>query len=85
MGNVPQWNATLCFFTVFRNQTCVTLQSGSSLPELMELGGWKSYGMVLRHAHLAPETLSSVSGRMERHLSKLDEAPAARRERSKKR
>jgi integrase len=34
------------------------VQSGTSLPELMELGGWKSYEMVLRYAHLAPgETL----------------------------
>jgi hypothetical protein len=34
------------------------LQSGTSLPGLMELGGWKSYEMVLRYAHLAPEKLS---------------------------
>ena len=32
----------------------------------MELGGWKSYEMVLRYAHLAPEKLSSVAGRIER-------------------
>ena len=42
------------------------MQSGTSLPELMELGGWKSYEMVLRYAHLAPEKLSSVAGRIER-------------------
>jgi integrase len=42
------------------------VQSGSSLPELMELGGWKSYEMVLRYAHLAPEKLSSVASRIER-------------------
>jgi integrase len=42
------------------------VQSGTSLPELMELGGWKSYEMVLRYAHLAPEKLSSVAGRIER-------------------
>jgi integrase len=29
------------------------VQSGTSLPELMGLGGWKSYEMVLREAHLA--------------------------------
>jgi len=28
--------------------------------------GWKSYEMVLRYAHLAPEKLSSVAGRIER-------------------
>jgi integrase len=43
------------------------VQSGTSLPELMELGGWKSYEMVLRYAHLAPEKLSSVAQRIERH------------------
>jgi hypothetical protein len=34
------------------------VQSGTSLPELMELGGWKSYERVLRYAHLAPGKLS---------------------------
>jgi integrase len=42
------------------------VQSGTSLPELMELAGWKSYEMVLRYAHLAPEKLSSVARRIER-------------------
>jgi len=37
----------------------------------MELGGWKSYEMVLRYAHLAPEKLSSVAGRIERQASRL--------------
>jgi integrase len=41
------------------------VQSGTTLPELMELGGWKSYEMVLRYAHLAPEKLSSVASRIE--------------------
>jgi integrase len=45
------------------------VQSGTSLQELMELGGWKSYEMVLRYAHLAPEKLSSVARRIERHPS----------------
>ena len=49
------------------------MQSGTSLPELMELGGWKSYEMVLRYAHLAPEKLSFVAGRIERQASKLIE------------
>jgi integrase len=47
------------------------VQRGTSLPELMELGGWKSYEMVLRYAHLAPEKLSFVAGRIERQPSKL--------------
>jgi integrase len=45
------------------------VQSGTSLQELMELGGWKSYEMVLRYAHLAPEKLNSVARRIERPIS----------------
>jgi integrase len=52
------------------------VQSGTSLPELMELGGWKSYEMVLRYAHLAPEKLSSVASRIERRpVATAKEAP----------
>jgi integrase len=55
------------------------VQSGSSLPELMELGGWKSYEMVLRYAHLAPEKLSFVAGRIERQASRpVVEAPCVK-------
>ena len=48
------------------------MQSGTSMPELMELGGWKSYEMVLRYAHLAPDKLSSVASRIEWHASRQD-------------
>jgi integrase len=41
------------------------VQSGTSLQELMELRGWRSYEMVLRYAHLAPEKLSSVASRID--------------------
>jgi hypothetical protein len=44
------------------------VMSGTSLQELMELGGWKSYEMVLRYAHLAPEHLSTAAARIEREL-----------------
>jgi integrase len=30
------------------------VQNGVTLQELMALGGWKSYAMVLRYAHLSP-------------------------------
>jgi integrase len=53
------------------------VQSGTSLPELMELGGWKSYEMVLRYAHLAPEKLSSVASRIEWRDGATDNAIAA--------
>lgn len=42
------------------------VMSGTSLQELMELGGWRSYEMVLRYAHLAPEHLSEAAKRIER-------------------
>ena len=49
------------------------VQSGTSLPELLDLGGWKSDEMVLRYAHLGPEKLSFVAGRIERQASRLTE------------
>jgi integrase len=36
------------------------VQNGVTLPELMVLGGWKSYRMVLRYAHLAPANSTSA-------------------------
>lgn len=42
------------------------VMNGTSLQELMELGGWKSFEMVLRYAHLAPEHLSAAARRIER-------------------
>ena len=42
--------------------------NGTSLQELMELGGWKSYEMALRYAHLAPEHLSHAAARIEREF-----------------
>jgi len=44
------------------------VMNGTSLQELMELGGWKSYEMVLRYAHLAPEHLAEAAQRIERRL-----------------
>lgn len=37
------------------------VQSGTSLQTLMELGGWSSYEMVLRYAHLAEEHLHAAA------------------------
>jgi integrase len=44
------------------------VMKGTSLQELMELGGWKSYEMVLRYVHLAPEHLSDAAARIERGM-----------------
>jgi integrase len=37
------------------------VQGGVALHELMQLGGWASYSMVLRYAHLAPDHLASAA------------------------
>lgn len=55
------------------------VQSGTSLAELMELGGWKSYDMVLRYAHLAPENLSSVASRIEWQAPQADPSAKIRK------
>ena len=47
------------------------VMSGTSLQELMELGGWKSYEMVLRYAHLAPEQLASAASRIEKRIENV--------------
>ena len=41
------------------------VQQGTSLQELMELGGWSSFEMVLRYAHLASEHLKKAAQRVE--------------------
>ena len=51
------------------------VMSGTRLPELMELGGWKSFEMVLRYAHLAPEHLANVAKRIERGWSVVEGNP----------
>lgn len=38
------------------------VMNGTRLEELMALGGWKSYAMVRRYAHLSPEHLAGVAG-----------------------
>jgi integrase len=40
------------------------VQSGVSLQELMHLGGWKTYSMVLRYAHLSSEHLQEAANRI---------------------
>ena len=41
------------------------VQKGTSLQELMELGGWASFEMVLRYAHLSGERLRGAVNRIE--------------------
>ena len=40
------------------------VQSGLSLQEVMHLGGWKTYSMVLRYAHLSSEHLAEAAARV---------------------
>lgn len=40
------------------------VMSGVKLEEVMRLGGWKTYSMVLRYAHLAPEHLSEAASKV---------------------
>lgn len=37
------------------------VQAGVPLQQVMELGGWKSYSMVLRYSHLAPSHLAAAA------------------------
>jgi len=41
------------------------VQSGTSLQELIELGGWSSYEMVMRYAHLAADHLRTAACRID--------------------
>lgn len=41
------------------------VQSGTRLQELMELGSWASYDMVLRYAHLATDHLRDAASRID--------------------
>ena len=51
------------------------VMSGTSLQELMELGSWNSYAMVLRYAHLALEHFSSSAKRIERDWGVVETNP----------
>jgi len=51
------------------------VMSGTHLQELMELGGWKSFEMVLRYAHLAPEHLANAAKRIERAWEVVGDSP----------
>jgi len=41
------------------------VQRGTSLQELQELGGWATFDMVLRYAHLAADHLKQAASRLE--------------------
>jgi len=37
------------------------VQSGVTLENLMKLGDWRSYAMVLKYAHLCPDKLADAA------------------------
>lgn len=42
------------------------VQAGVTLHELMQLGGWASYSMVLRYGHLCPDHLAAAAEKLSR-------------------
>lgn len=52
------------------------VQRGVSLHELMQLGGWASYSMVLRYAHLAPDHLAAAAEKVGTFGAQRKKAPA---------
>lgn len=55
------------------------VQNGVTLPELMVLGNWKSYRMVLRYAHLAPSNAVEAAKKVAQmsHTAKRRRAKSA--------
>jgi len=45
------------------------VQSGVTLQQLMELGGWRDYRSVLRYAHFAPDHLASAAQAVGRNVA----------------
>ncbi len=50
-------------------------QNGTRLQELMELGRWSGYEMVLRYAHLATDHLRDTAGRIDGAFTPRHAAP----------
>jgi integrase len=46
-----------------------SVQSGVTLGELMQLGDWRSYSMVLRYAHFCPAQLSTAANKVSTKLA----------------
>lgn len=56
------------------------VQSGVSLQEVMQLGGWRSFAMVLKYAHLAPDHLAAAASRVRISGTKVPALPHNDRE-----
>jgi hypothetical protein len=53
------------------------VQGGVTLQELMVLGDWKSYSMVLRYAHLAPSNAASAAQKVAQSVAQAKKRRAA--------
>ncbi|HFD78883.1 MAG TPA: site-specific integrase [Gammaproteobacteria bacterium] len=51
------------------------VMAGTPLHELMELGGWKTYRMVLRYAHLSADHLKGAASRIEAPTAPAPSSP----------
>lgn len=50
------------------------VQNGTSLQELQQLGGWSSFEMVLRYAHLSSDHLKHAAQRIQRNTGNQQQA-----------
>lgn len=55
------------------------VQNGVTLHELMQLGGWASYSMVLRYAHLAPDHLASAAEKVGSKMGTVKKRAASKK------
>lgn len=57
-----------CIKIIYPDNSCYQsswhVQSGTSLQELQQLGGWSSFEMVLRYAHLSSNHLKDAAERI---------------------
>lgn len=54
------------------------VQAGTPLAVLQELGGWRSYSMVLRYAHLAPSHVAAYAGNVDLAQNRAHDSAGAR-------
>ena len=52
----------VCWHTLRHTWASWHAMAGTPLPVIQKLGGWKTYQMVLRYAHLAPDYVDSHAG-----------------------
>lgn len=75
-ANLPQ---SVNWHTLRHTFASWAVQGGVSLHELMQLGGWKSYAMVLRYSHLSTDHLSAAAEKVAGSRQSKKRASAARK------